>query len=215
MKQYIIDIREENFSKEWVNRDEIIDKMLNNDSVLFSLNVTENNEWLVGNIVDWFSAHYTRGSVFMKEYISEFARKKVKIRNAKGRYRNIWAYKIASTKIPEEVDDVDSKLYKEGKLVKVLVNKYERNFSARNECISYHGLNCKVCDMNFKNVYGELGNGFIHIHHLKKISKIGQEYELDPIKDLIPVCPNCHSMLHKKEPHMDIEELRELVKKTK
>ena len=51
--------------------------------------------------------------------------------------------------------------------------------------------------MDFENMYGELGKGFIHVHHIVPISMIGKEYKIDPIKDLVPVCPNCHAMLHR------------------
>jgi len=43
------------------------------------------------------------------------------------------------------------------------------------------------------------------------ISSIGSEYELNPILDLIPVCPNCHSMLHKKKPAYKIDELKSFI----
>ena len=59
-------------------------------------------------------------------------------------------------------------------------------------------MNCKVCNLNFKKVYGEIGEDFIHIHHIVPINEIGKNYKIDYKKDLIPVCPNCHSMLHRK-----------------
>ncbi len=48
------------------------------------------------------------------------------------------------------------------------------------------------------------------MHHLKQLSEVGEEYEVDPIKDLRPVCPNCHSMLHRKRLALSIEELKEI-----
>ncbi|SIS64120.1 HNH endonuclease [Salimicrobium flavidum] len=96
----------------------------------------------------------------------------------------------------------------EGVTKKVTVNRYERNPIARERCLQYHGRNCAVCDFNFEEVYGNLGKGFIHVHHVIDISTVGKEYEVDPIEDLRPVCPNCHAMLHKKTPAYSIEELR-------
>lgn len=87
--------------------------------------------------------------------------------------------------------------YFEGALKKVYVNHYERDREARNKCIEAHGCKCCVCGMDFENMYGELGKGFIHVHHIVPISMIGKEYKIDPIKDLVPVCPNCHAMLHR------------------
>jgi 5-methylcytosine-specific restriction protein A len=40
------------------------------------------------------------------------------------------------------------------------------------------------------------------------LAEIGEEYEVDPVNDLIPICPNCHAMIHKKVPAFSIEELR-------
>lgn len=87
--------------------------------------------------------------------------------------------------------------YFEGALKKVYVNRYERDQEARKKCIEVHGCKCSVCGIDFEKMYGELGRGFIHVHHIVPISTIGEEYKIDPIKDLVPVCPNCHSMLHR------------------
>lgn len=111
-------------------------------------------------------------------------------------------------------DEVDSEIeYSEGKTKKVLVNSYERNPIARKKCIEHFGLSCQVCDFNFKEKFGELGADFIHVHHKIDISTIGVEYSVNPITDLIPVCPNCHSMLHKRKPiAYTVEELKSFMK---
>lgn len=107
---------------------------------------------------------------------------------------------------PDEVEELDESLL-EGKTRKVSVNIYERNPIARQQCIDHYGCKCFICDFDFKAVYGELGEGFIHVHHLVEISTIGKQYSVDPIKDLRPVCPNCHAMLHKTKPALSIEEV--------
>lgn len=96
----------------------------------------------------------------------------------------------------------------EGAKRTITVNAYERSKKARDVCIAYWQAICAVCGMDFEKVYGDIGKGFIHVHHLVKIADIGQEYAVDPIRDLIPVCPNCHAMLHKSEPPMTIEALK-------
>lgn len=111
---------------------------------------------------------------------------------------------------PNEVDDTVK--YAEGKTTKVLVNSYERNQVARQKCIEHYGAFCQVCRFNFVEIYGDIGEDFIHVHHVVDIATIGNEYSVDPIKDLIPVCPNCHSMLHKKKPAYLIDELKEMMK---
>ena len=119
--------------------------------------------------------------------------------------------------VNEDVYDVDypeddEKLY-EGALITVKANKYERNQKARKECVAKKGYHCLVCGRDFESTYGEIGRGFIHVHHLTPISTIGQEYELNVDTDLAPVCPNCHYMLHRKNPPYTIEELKDIIAK--
>jgi len=114
--------------------------------------------------------------------------------------------------VNEDVYDVDypendDKLY-EGALLKVCVNKYERNQKARRECVAKKGYQCLVCGCDFETTYGEIGKNFIHVHHVTPISSIGEEYKLNVDTDLVPVCPNCHYMLHRKNPPYTIEELK-------
>lgn len=117
--------------------------------------------------------------------------------------------KIYSTIVfPDEVEKKGQFL--EGKSKKVLVNLFERNPSARKQCIDHYGYNCAVCDFDFGAKYGKIGDNFIQVHHIVDISSIGKEYVIDPIKDLIPVCPNCHAMLHKRKPAYSIDELRNM-----
>jgi 5-methylcytosine-specific restriction protein A len=68
-----------------------------------------------------------------------------------------------------------------------------------------------VCEFDFETFYKALGQGFIHIHHSVPLSTIGKSYIVDPIKDLRPVYPNCHAILHEREPPYTIEELRDII----
>lgn len=101
----------------------------------------------------------------------------------------------------------------EGLKKQILVNKYERSSIAREKCIEFHGLSCKVCGLKFSEKYGDIGKDFIHVHHLIPIHKIGKEYKVDYKNDLIPVCPNCHSMLHREinGRELTINELKEII----
>ena len=110
---------------------------------------------------------------------------------------------------PDEVDG--SVKYSEGKSKQVLVNTYERNLIARQVCLDHYGGNCQVCDFDFEKIFGEIGKGFIHVHHVVDLATIGEEYSVDPILDLIPVCPNCHAMLHRRKPAYKIDELKILL----
>jgi len=115
------------------------------------------------------------------------------------------------SEFPEE--NVLSQTVVEGAKLRIIVNSYERDTSARKICLEKWGFSCVVCNFNFEREFGIEGKGFIHVHHLTPISSIKKEYVLDPERELRPVCPNCHSMLHRKEPPLSVEELRALRKK--
>lgn len=93
----------------------------------------------------------------------------------------------------------DPGLYLEGAAKSITVNAYERNPEARKKCINHWGAKCRVCDFDFGKVYGEIGKDYIHVHHLIPLAMRGEQYEVNPIDDLLPVCPNCHAMLHMDE----------------
>lgn len=102
--------------------------------------------------------------------------------------------------------------YVEGARKQIRVNAYERDSKARKACLKHHGHSCVVCGFNFEERYGWIGKDFIHVHHLKPLKLTDGEYELDPVSDLRPVCPNCHAMLHRRDDVLGIEELRNLLK---
>lgn len=120
-----------------------------------------------------------------------------------------WAQVDSSHQYPDEVVE-PAKVF-EGAKQEVVVNKYERSLSARIACIEKWGVSCAVCGFNFEQSYGDIGAGYIHVHHLKPLGEIGGRYRLDPIKDLRPVCPNCHAMLHKRVPALAIKELQAVI----
>ena len=105
---------------------------------------------------------------------------------------------LTGLELPEEISTEDSKDLFEGAKKTITVISYERNNKARRLCLEHWGTKCAVCELDFGKVYGKIGEGFIHVHHLTPLSEIGESYEINPISDLIPVCPNCHSMIHLK-----------------
>ncbi len=111
--------------------------------------------------------------------------------------------------LPEEISD-DVTFY-EGSKQRITVNAYERNSKARDASIAHYGTHCQVCKFDFGEKYGEVGRGLIHVHHLKPLSDIGEEYEIEPTEDLIPVCPNCHAIIHKRNPPYTLEEVKEFL----
>ena len=115
----------------------------------------------------------------------------------------------------EELEEINREIYLEGRKKERIIIQSERNPLARKKCIELKGTTCQVCGMNFEEKYGELGKDYIEVHHIKPISEIDSEYVVDPEKDLIPVCSNCHSMLHRKIEgvSVDVERLIEIVNK--
>jgi 5-methylcytosine-specific restriction protein A len=100
----------------------------------------------------------------------------------------------------------------EGAASKVVVNRYERDPVARERCLQIHGRVCAVCGFDFQKTYGTLGDGFIHVHHIREVSTLPPGYRVKPKDDLVPVCANCHAMLHRCRPALTPDELRVIVK---
>ncbi len=115
--------------------------------------------------------------------------------------------------LPTEEQFDNAELFKEGKVTEVFVNRYERNSKARLECIKHFGNNCFACGFNFEKNYGDIGKNFIQVHHKKQLSEIKREYIIDPKEDLVPLCSNCHSVIHLRNPAYSVEELKRMTKK--
>lgn len=92
---------------------------------------------------------------------------------------------------------------------------YERNKNGKQKCLDHYGYVCDVCGMDFEKVYGEIGHEFIEVHHIIPLPQRGGDYILDPIKDLRPLCSNCHSMIHRTNPLMTIEKFKELYERNR
>ena len=93
------------------------------------------------------------------------------------------------------------------------MNAYERDPRARRACLALFGYKCAACDVDFATVYGDIGKNFIHVHHIVPISKVVEGYAIDPAKDLVPVCPNCHAMLHRTALPLSIKELKQRLRR--
>ena len=87
----------------------------------------------------------------------------------------------------------------EGKLIQITATTYERNPELRYECIKIHGTNCKICGFDAAKIYGNEFIGKIHVHHITPLGSVKESHEVNPETDLIPVCPNCHMIIHSKK----------------
>ena len=95
-----------------------------------------------------------------------------------------------------------------------MANRYERSPINCAACIEIQGTVCRICGFDFGAIYGPSGEGFIEVHHIDPVSGLDAGTIVDPAKDLIPVCSNCHSMLRREEPPLDSEVLRQRIMKT-
>jgi 5-methylcytosine-specific restriction protein A len=104
--------------------------------------------------------------------------------------------------VPDYPDEVISEFW-EGQRQETSVNRYERDPEARAACLRYYGsYSCQICGFDFENAYGSIGKKYIHVHHLQSLAALGKNgrVSIDPKKDMLPVCPNCHAMLHTRKP---------------
>ena len=99
----------------------------------------------------------------------------------------------------------------EGNCTQILTNRYERNRFNRMLCLEKYGYICQACGFDFEKTYGAVGHHFIHVHHLIPVSQMGEHYIVDPLTDLIPLCPNCHAMMHRYNPMLSLDEFKKTI----
>jgi predicted HNH restriction endonuclease len=68
-------------------------------------------------------------------------------------------------------------------------------------------LTCEACNFDFREYYGDLGDGFCEIHHLKAIAGY-DEPGSTPLGQLAVVCANCHRIIHRTDPMLTPSQLR-------
>jgi hypothetical protein len=112
----------------------------------------------------------------------------------------------AARRLTAEEIDVDI-TYPEGAMTEIPVNAYERNAAARRACLRHWGTSCVVCKKDLGQVYGGRAHGLIHVHHIVPLASIRKSYRVNAIRDLRPLCPDCHAVIHRGSP-MTVEELR-------
>ena len=152
-------------------------------------------------------------SVFEVSGIADLAKAKRLILKSDGAIRQstIRTFAPRPAYLPVEELGPEAK-YAEGSASQIVVNAYERNRRARAACLRHYGASCAACGFIFETKYGEAAAGYIQVHHVTPIAQAGQEYRLDPIRDLRPVCANCHAVIYRREPPFSIEELRQMVR---
>jgi 5-methylcytosine-specific restriction enzyme A len=111
------------------------------------------------------------------------------------------------------VDEVDADASAlEGDSVEVISRRYERRPVNREICLSVRGRRCYCCNMDFGEVYGPSADGHIEVHHIVPASGMGAGYQINPVTELVPICSNCHSVVHLTNPATSVEDVKALVK---
>lgn len=126
-----------------------------------------------------------------------------------------WSDFLKVSSLPYPSSSEEPTIFIEGEMREVKLTRFERNTAARNKCLKHYGYSCFICGFDFQSFYGPIAEGFIHVHHLLPLSEIDAEYEVDPIKDLRPVCPNCHSVIHRRKPLYSMEEVQSFIKQNR
>ncbi len=122
---------------------------------------------------------------------------------------------VIRTDVEEEIQQ-EAETRPEGEVKTYYGKRYERDPSNRRRAIAFHGLRCAACGFDFEETYGVRGAGFIEIHHNKPLAEVGAPQLIDPEKDLIPLCANCHRMVHRYRDHViTLEELKETISPNK
>lgn len=89
----------------------------------------------------------------------------------------------------------------EGGVVMRLHKRYERDpklvAEKRKEALAAGKLACEVCGFDFKATYGELGAGYIEVHHTKPVHALAKGTKTR-LADLALLCANCHRMAHRR-----------------
>lgn len=115
--------------------------------------------------------------------------------------------------LEEQTKSPDNEMegYPEGAVTTVQANSFERDRRNRAAAIAIHGASCLACGVEMGRVYGDIAEGFVEVHHVTPVSQLGEGYVIDPARDLVPLCPNCHAVAHRRSPPLSVDEIRHLI----
>lgn len=123
-------------------------------------------------------------------------------------------YAVETPLFPENsFEPLIGPVFEEGEQYILLSKRVERSAAARKRCLDVHGYRCKVCRKSMSDRYGAKGEGVIEVHHLHELWQKDGKHLVDPENDLVPVCPNCHRMIHTEQPALSLEAVRNMLTK--
>ncbi|WP_318615295.1 EVE domain-containing protein [Sporosarcina sp. YIM B06819] len=216
-------IREFNFYSDELKADVIFEHLVNNETHRWlDMNVLGIEDGSTkgrssANILYYLGMKADYRGIFQEEELNEV----IQILETKGEaYSEVTRLLklLDETELDRSIDsDLEAEQAEEGYGIEGHVKhyngkRYERDSKNRKLAIMKHGVNCYACDFNFEDVYGERGKDFIEVHHIKPLSTLEEAAEINPDTDLIPLCANCHRMVHRrKDDVLSIEALKELM----
>ena len=123
---------------------------------------------------------------------------------------NLYAISLPNAPSDQQPDEEEEEKHRlEGRMTEARVMRRQRNQKARQQCLVASGYKCYICGFNFEETYGEIGKGFLEVHHIKPLATYDDEHPI-PLSELCALCSNCHSMVHRKKEVLDVEELKRI-----
>lgn len=106
---------------------------------------------------------------------------------------------VQSVKSSEQLEEYSAY---EGKIIYKFHKSIERDpkiiLNKKKQVLKLLGtLSCEICNFNFYDFYGEIGEDYIECHHKNPLNLLKQVSKTS-LDDLALVCANCHRMLHRK-----------------
>lgn len=164
-----------------------------------------------------YQGEHTRGSKLGREVLSDFLKAPDEMHLAAEAIRKVAMANEFVEPLPKANFDVvligDTE-FREGGLLATRYFCRERDPRLRAEKIAdflatEDRVRCEVCGFDFEEVYGKHGAGYIECHHVVPLHVSGEK--LNRASDVILLCPNCHRMIHYRQPWLRPEELRALL----
>jgi len=99
----------------------------------------------------------------------------------------------------------------EGESETVIAKRRKRNVELRDAYVAKYGYRCGACGMLMSEVYGEAAKDLIEVHHLRPLSQRIDGGSLTSLEDLVGLCPNCHSVAHRRNPVYSPAEIQDFI----
>lgn len=124
--------------------------------------------------------------------------------------RMLWAE--ANSPDPASLDPVPGALPASA-VQRVPVDGFERDQDLRRVAMAHRGSACHACGLDPEQVYGIEATALIQVHHITPLAHLGAGYEVDPLVDLVPLCPTCHVVAHSRWPvPYGVEDIRTMLR---